>query len=122
MVGCTLAQKEIRSRFQAEEEAVSPLYPSSLMRSRWISKSCELGHSRETQAVDLLLSRLEISFLFQLLYEADASPDLFSFYVYEKEFEASFLQNCSEYIGIQLEKSLGFVKGCKSPLPANQRV
>ena len=86
-------------------------------RIKHIQECCQLSQTRESQAIDLLLSRFENQFLFQLVHLIAKEFNLYTFSSCVEVFESQFLQNPSDYMRVQLNKELVYDKSCSVVIP-----
>ena len=91
-------------------------------RVKHIKECCKLSERRESQAIDLLLTRFENQFLFQLIHLVAKEFHLFTFSSCIEVFENLFLQNPSDYLRVQLNKELVYDTTCSVMIPENLQV
>ena len=91
-------------------------------RVKRICECCQLSKQRESQAVDLLLSRLECQFLFQLLHLLSSEFRLFTFSYCVETLDSHFIKEGNVYIQGQLKKELIYDKTCPHVIPSKYHV
>ena len=89
------------------------------MRTKRISQCCSVSHKRESQAIDLLLTRYENQFLSQYIGLISQNVNWYSFSYCLETFENEFIQNANGYIQIQLQKEFTYDKSCPKVIPEN---
>lgn len=89
------------------------------MRTKRISQCCSVSHKRESQAIDLLLTRYENQFLSQYIGVISQNVNWYSFSYCLETFENEFIQNANGYIQIQLQKEFTYDKSCPKVIPEN---
>lgn len=91
-------------------------------RVKRIDECCQLSKHRESQAVDLLLSRLECQFLFQLLHLLTKEFRLFTFSFCMEALDTGFIKESNVYIQGQLKKEVVYDKSCSRVIPEKNQV
>lgn len=89
------------------------------MRTKRISQCCSVSHKRESQTIDLLLTRYENQFLSQYIGLISQNVNWYSFSYCLETFENDFIQNANGFIQIQLQKEFTYDKSCPRVIPEN---
>ena len=123
MKACDLvAQNQILDGFDSLDETAFNQRTNLNMRRKRIMQCCSVSKRRESEAIDLILSKVEMDFLLNLIKLSDPEPRLYTLDSCIEVFNENFVKDCPYYIQMQMNKKVRYAKGCHQILPENQRV
>ena len=117
-----IAQNQILDGFDSMDEAAFNQRTNLNLRRKRILQCCTVSKRRESEAIDLILSKVEMDFVLNLIKLSDPEPRLYTLDSCIEVFNENFVKNCPYYIQLQMNKKVRYAKGCHQILPENQRV
>lgn len=82
----------------------------------------EMSERRETQGIDLVIAKMEYSFLKEYLDQIDMAPHMYTFSSVVDVFYSEYLCQCPDFMKKKFAVPVVYSGKCTSALPENQRV